>query len=304
MQKALSRILSSFSIHECEFFPSYPLSHLTSLRIGGPADALASPKTKEALLSLLQRLDEEGIPRRIIGNGTNLLAPDEGYRGVIIRTGALHQTTAAEHTVIADCGAPLARISRIACERGIGGFSCLMGIPATLGGALFMNAGAGDETVGERVLSVVAVSPRGGAPLTLLRDECHFSYRKSLFSSRGLIILSATLGGYPASPPDLLARAEASLSRRAATQPLGTPNAGSVFKRPQGDFAGRLIEAAGLKGYRIGGVEVSRKHAGFIVNLGGATASDFRTLVEHIRNTVAEQFGVWLEREIEYIDEV
>ncbi len=304
MPKALSRVLSSFSITECDFFPSYPLSRLTSLRIGGPADLLASPKTEDALLRLLQLLHEEGIPRRIIGNGTNLVAPDEGYRGVVIRTGALHHITVAEHTLIAGCGASLPLLSRMASERGIAGFSHLVGIPATLGGAIFMNAGAGDETVGERVLSVRAVPFLGGAPITLTKEECHFSYRKSIFFHRGLIILSAILGGDAAPSDELLSRAEAALTYRRTTQPQGVPNAGSVFKRPPGDFAGRLIEAAGLKGYRIGGAEVSRKHAGFIVNVGGATASDFCTLVEHIRYTVYERFGVLLEREVEYLNEV
>ncbi len=304
MDTALLRILSSFSINECDFFMSYPLSQLTSLRIGGPADVLASPKTPEAFLRLLELLHREGIPRRIIGNGTNLLAPDEGYRGVIVRTGALHHIKVFEHTLIAGCGAPLPLIARTACRAGISGFSQLTGIPGTLGGGIFMNAGAGDEEVGKQLLSVLAIPPSGGEPITLLRDECHFSYRKSIFQSRGLLILSATLGGDPAESQELFARAEAALARRRETQPQGIPNAGSVFKRPPGDFAGRLIEAAGLKGYRVGGVEVSGKHAGFIVNVGGATASDFCTLVEHIRATVHERFGVLLEREIEYLNEV
>ena len=304
LQDPLLCVFSAFSEAECEFSFSYPLSRLTSLRIGGPADALALPKSREALIRLLSALHREGIPRRIIGNGTNLLAPDEGYRGVIVCTRRLHQITFGAHTVSADCGIGLPRLARLASERGIGGFSQLVGIPATLGGAIYMNAGAGGEAVGDRVLTVLAVPRDGGKPITLTRDECHFSYRKSMFSSRGLLVLSATLGGDPLPPRDLLLSAEAALAYRRATQPKGIPNAGSVFKRPKGDYAGRLIEAAGLKGYRIGGAMVSEKHAGFIVNAGGATAADFMALVEHIRITVAERFGVWLEREIEYLNEV
>lgn len=265
---------------------------------------LATPKSEAALLHLLALLADAGIPRFLMGNGSNLLAPDAGYRGVVIRTLGLHQISCAAHTITAECGAPLSSVAAVANRHGIGGFPTLAGIPATLGGAIFMNAGAGDAAIGDRVLSVRAVPSGGGAPIVLSRDECHFSYRKSIFMSRGLLVLSAELSGEPEAPELLLARTAEAIAARRHKQPLDLPSAGSVFKRPQGNFAARLIEAAGLKGRRVGGAAVSEKHAGFIVNLGNATAGDVKALAEVIRTTVFERFGVMLEREIEYLGEV
>lgn len=304
MQKALAPILTQFSPSECDFFPSYPLSQLTTFRIGGMAEMLAVPGTEAALIRLLSLLSDAGIPRVVIGNGSNLLAPDAGYRGVVIRTAGLHQIDCSAHTITAECGASLFAIAATANRRGIGGFPSLAGIPATLGGAIFMNAGAGETAIGDRVISVRAVPACGGLPITLLRDECHFGYRKSIFMSRGLVVLSAELSGEPETPELLVARTAEAVAARRRKQPLTLPSAGSAFRRPPGDYASRLIEAAGLKGRRVGGAAVSEKHAGFIVNLGGATAADVKALVESIRATVYERFGVMLEREIEYLGEV
>ena len=303
MQKALAPILAQFSTSECDFFPSYPLAQLTTFRIGGAAEMLATPRSEAALLRLLLLLAEAGIPRVLIGNGSNLLAPDAGYRGVVIRTVGLHQMACSAHTITAECGVALSAVAALANRHGIGGFPSLAGIPATLGGAIFMNAGAGEAAIGDRVLSVRAVPACGGPPITLGHDECHFGYRKSIFMSRGLLVLSAELSGDPEVPELLLSRTAEAIAARRRKQPLTLPSAGSVFKRPPGDYAARLIEAAGLKGYRIGGAAVSEKHAGFIVNLGDATAADVKALVEVIRTTVFESFGVMLEREIEYLGE-
>lgn len=304
MQAALDEILSAFSADECEFLPFYPLARLTTLRIGGAATMVAIPKSEMALCRLLQLLYDAGIPRFIIGNGSNLLAPDEGYRGVVIRTTALRNLTVAENLLSAECGVPLAAVTRLANNEGISGFSQLSGIPATLGGAIYMNAGAGDECIGDRVLTVRVVSATGGIPFTVGRDECHFAYRKSMFRGRGLVILSATLSGGADSPESLWQKTKAALRRRRETQPLEYPSAGSLFRRPPGDFAGRLIEAAGLKGYCVGGAEISKKHAGFLINNGNATAADVRTLTAQVKAVVEECFGVSLEREIEYMGEL
>ncbi|MBO7763277.1 MAG: UDP-N-acetylmuramate dehydrogenase [Clostridia bacterium] len=303
MPDALAGIIGSFSITECEFFHHLPLSGITTFRIGGPATVVAVPKTEEALIRLLAALYRAGIPRTLIGNGSNLLASDSGYRGVVIRTVALREILTGPHGLTALCGTPLAGIAKAAGRLGIGGFSSLAGIPATLGGAIFMNAGAGDDTVGERVVSVRAVPSCGGEPFLLSRDECLFSYRSSVFSRRGLVLLSATLSG-PSAPCEQIAKETAeAMVRRRRSQPLEHPSAGSVFRRPPGDYAGRLIEAAGLKGMRIGNAQVSEKHAGFIVNLGGATAEDVRSLIRHVQMTVFLRFGVSLVREIEYLGE-
>ena len=303
MQQALSRIFSEFSVLECDFFPSYPLSGLTTFRIGGACTVLAVPKSTQVLSVLLSRLDSEGIPRVIIGNGSNLLAPDEGYRGVVIRTTALKEVSVASHVLVADCGAPLSTIVRLANENDISGFSRLAGIPATLGGALFMNAGAYGDCIGDRVLSVCAVPAAGGVPLTLTRAECLFDYRESIFKTHSLVILSARLSGGRAPADVLKEESRQTLALRAEKQPLEYPSAGSAFRRPKGDYAGRLIEAAGLAGFRIGGAAVSTKHAGFIINCKDATAADVKMLIEYIRDTVKERFGVSLVREIEYLGE-
>ena len=303
MPDSLADVIRSFSITECEFFQNLPLAGVTSFRIGGPALAVAVPKTEAALVRLLTLLHAAGIPRTVIGNGSNLLAPDSGYRGVVIRTVALQDIRWGEEGICALCGASLAKIAKEAISRGIGGFSALAGIPATLGGAVFMNAGAGADSIGERVVSVRAVPAEGGKPFSLSHGECLFSYRKSVFFGRGLVILSATLSGPPDSCERLRGQMAEALLHRRQSQPLEYPSAGSVFRRPPGDYAGRLIEAAGLKGLRIGNARVSEKHAGFIVNLGGATAADVRALVELVRATVLERFGVSLVREIEYLGE-
>jgi UDP-N-acetylmuramate dehydrogenase len=303
MHNAIAGVISSFSITECEFYPRLLLSDVTSFRIGGPALAVAVPKTEAALLRLLSALADAGIPRAIIGNGSNLLASDEGYCGVVIRTVALRGIEYEAGALTALCGEPLSCIVRMANAAGIGGLSALVGIPATLGGAICMNAGAYGECIGECVRWVRAVPADGGEPLVLSRDECLFSYRKSLFSGRGLVILSASLAGIFAERELLEGRSAEVLDARRRSQPLGYPSAGSVFRRPPGEYAGRLIEAAGLKGMRIGNAQVSPKHAGFIVNLGGATAADVKSLVEHVRATVKARFGVSLVREIEYLGE-
>lgn len=303
MQKALSRIFSEFSVSECDFFPSYPLSKLTTFRIGGPCTVLAVPKNVRVLTDLLSRLDNAGIPRVILGNGSNILAPDDGYCGVVIRTTAIREVKAFSHTIEADCGAPLSAVIRTANANGIAGFSHLAGIPATLGGALFMNAGAFGECIGDRVLTVRAIPAAGGPSLTLTRAECCFDYRKSVFQAHSLIVLSARLSGGRAPVAQLEEESEETLAARLKKHPLDLPSAGSAFRRPEKDYAGRLIEAAGLSGYTIGGASVSEKHAGFIVNHGGASARDVKSLIEYIRRTVMDRFGVMLMREIEYLGE-
>lgn len=303
MQQALAAIVARFSIHEIDFFPSYPLSRLTTLRIGGPCTLLAVPKSEEVLLSLLSLLDEQGIPRVLLGNGSNILAPDEGYRGVVIRTSALRDLSVREGEIRAACGVPLFSLVQAANAEGVAGLSRLAGIPGTVGGALFMNAGAFSACMGDTVKTVRVVPANGGTPFTLTRRECDFSYRKSIFQARTLLILSALFSGEAAAPHLLTEESRQIMERRRAKQPLELPNAGSTFRRPAEGFAGRLIEESGLCGVSVGGATVSRKHAGFIVNTGGATAKDVRTLISMIQNEVYERTGIRLVREIEYLGE-
>lgn len=303
MPKELSRVLSAFSPDECEFQRAVPLAQLTTFRIGGPCLALALPRTEEALGRLLSLLYSEGIPRIVIGNGSNLLAPDRGYPGVVISTRLLNKIFLCEQTIEAGAGASLSAVCREASRAGIGGFALLAGIPATVGGALYMNAGAFGVTVGDLTASVRVLPSTGGEPLVLSREECLFDYRRSVFDHRGLVVLGATLTGDPIPVEQALSKEREILEYRGRSHPLSLPSAGSVFRRPPGDYAGRLIEAAGLKGRSVGGAKVSPQHAGFIVNTGGATATDVLTLVGVVRDTVKERFGVTLELEIEYLGE-
>ncbi len=303
MHKALARVQLSFSHDECEFRSGALLSRLTTFRIGGPCLALAMPRTEAALCRLLSLLYSEGIPRTVIGNGSNLLAPDQGYPGVVISTRLLNKFSLCEQTILTGAGASLSSVCRAASRAGLDGFASLVGIPATVGGALYMNAGAHGTAIGDLVRSVRVLPFCGGEPLLLSREECHFGYRKSIFSRRGLVVLGATLSGERISAEEAVEKERAALAHRCATQPLSLPSAGSVFRRPPDDYAGRLIEAAGLKGRSVGGAQISSHHAGFIVNTGGATASDVLTLIGIARDTVRERFGVTLELEIEYLGE-
>ena len=303
MQEALAPIIPQFSVQEADFFPSYPLSRLTTLRIGGPCELLAVPKTEAALLRLLSLLRDAGIPRVILGNGSNILAPDEGYRGVVIKTTALREVRLADDVICAASGAPLTSLVQAANAAGIGGLSSLCGIPATVGGAAFMNAGAFGSTFGDAVREVRVAPASGGPPFLLSRGECDFSYRKSIFQARTLTVLSVRITGPSADPARLAAEAARVLSERRERHPAEYPNAGSIFRRPAVGYAGKMIEEAGLSGFCIGGAEVSRKHAGFIVNKGGATANDVRTLIAEIQSKVYERTGVFLVREIEYLGE-
>ncbi len=303
MHKALSRVLFAFSPDECEFRLGVPLSRLTTFRIGGACLALALPRTETALGRLLSLLYSEGIPRTVIGNGSNLLAPDGGYSGIVISTRLLNKFSLCEHTIEAGAGASLSSVCRAASRAGLADFASLTGIPATVGGALYMNAGAFDVAIGDLVRSVRVLPFCGGEPFELLRDECHFGYRESIFDRRGLIVLGATLSGAFTSVEEAIEKERATLEHRCITQPLSLPSAGSVFRRPPGDYAGRLIEAAGMKGLTVGGAQISPRHAGFIVNTGDATASDVLSLIAIARETVRERFGVTLELEIEYLGE-
>ena len=303
MQKALGVILAEFSVFESDFFPFYPLSDLTTLRIGGPCRMLAVPKSEAVLLRLLSLLDEAGIPRVILGNGSNILAPDEGYRGVVIRTTALRDVYLADGGIHAACGTPLSAVIRVANKAGIGGLASLAGIPATVGGAVFMNAGAFGACIGDAVSFVRAAPQVGGTALQLLGSECLFSYRRSIFQSHTLPILSACFTGPEEAPDELCALSATALRTRRERHPTDLPNAGSIFRRPREGEAWRLIERAGLRGACVGGAMVSQKHAGFIVNAGGATAKDVRTLIARIQTEVYERTGILLAREIEYLGE-
>ncbi len=276
-----------------------PLAPYTSFRIGGPARLLALPEKEAELSGLLQFVHAYAVPLRILGGGSNVLIPDEGIDALVVRLPADGGIRVEGRNITVAAGCSKAALAQAAASAGLSGLEFAHGIPGTVGGGIRMNAGAyGGEMCGV-VQSVTALDPQGQAHF-LVNEELKFSYRHSFFSENpGWIITSAKFMLMPDDPEVIYARMRELAARRREKQPLEYPSAGSVFKRPEGYFAGKLIEDAGLKGLTIGGAQVSQKHAGFIINRGGATAQDVRRLVSEIQETVYVRFGVKLECEIE-----
>lgn len=280
-----------------------PMNRHTSFRIGGPADALLVPRDANWLKKALKSAQELGIPVTVVGNGSNLLVRDGGIRGLVIKlSGTLDYVHVLGTDLRAGCGVLLSTLSHVAVEAGLKGLEFAAGIPGTLGGALSMNAGAYDGEMKD-VVSAVRALTLAGEEVELCGEELAFGYRHSALKARDLVAIEATLALTPGDKEASLARI-AELNRlRREKQPIALPSAGSVFKRPPGHFAGRLIEQAGLKGCRIGDAEVSTLHAGFIVNVGNATARDVLDLIGHVQSKVREQSGVTLEPEVRIVGE-
>lgn len=276
-----------------------PLSRYTHYRLGGPADVLVQPASVDDVVTVRRLALEHEIPVTVLGGGSNVLIADAGLRGIVLRIGRrMNAVKFADDTIEVECGAPYPRLGRMAVERGLAGLEFAAGVPGTVGGALAMNAGVHDATTADVVQSVTAVDSHGDV-VTLGRDDMKFAYRTSRLQQQpGLIAVKATLRLLPASPKEVREKLRAYMERRRRTQPVGTKNAGSVFKNPPGDFAGRLVEAAGCKGLTVGDAIVSPMHANFIINRGEATADDVRRLIDKVQATVYERFGVRLEPEV------
>ncbi len=276
-----------------------PLAPYTTWRIGGPAELLAAPADRADLLVAAEWAAAHAIRWRVLGNGSNLLVSDAGVSGLVLRLrDALGDVAHEGRRIIAGAGASFPAVARRAAALGLSGLEFGAGIPGTIGGAIVMNAGWHEFEIGATVESVEFLDA-AGVVRTLTRDDCLFGYRSSRFRSYAGVVLGATLALETGDLREVRARLERFASSRKANQPTELPSCGSVFLKPAGDFAGRLIEAAGLKGLRVGGVEVSRKHANFFVNVGGATAADVLTLVERVEQEILQRFGVGLEREFE-----
>jgi len=288
---------------EGEIFFREPMSRHTSWRIGGPADLFVVPGSIRDMRYALIYACRYGMTVSVIGNGTNLLVSDRGIRGMVLKIGpGLNSVEVQGATIIADAGAPLPRLASAALKSGLAGFEFLAGIPGTVGGALIMNAGANSSTVGERVRQVTAVDYEGNE-IQLDNRELDFSYRYSCLARRNLIIAEVIFEGVPGRVEEIKERTAKYLARRQQTQPQDYPNAGSVFKNPPGDSAGRIIEQANCKGLRVGGIQVSQRHANFFVNLGGGTACDALSLVEQVQQKVEDQFGIKLVMEVQKLGE-
>lgn len=279
--------------------PNQSLSSLTTWRIGGPAELLAVPVDREDLCLAIGWAAEQGLPWRVLGNGSNLLVRDEGVEGLVMHLRkTLDDVTVEGDRLHAGSGAMFPVVARRAAGAGLSGIEFGAGIPGTIGGAVIMNAGWHEFEIGNRIEEVELLD-RPGHVARRSGTGCGFGYRASGFRGRPVVILSATLRLERGRPEEIRARLEGYADSRKQNQPTELPSCGSVFLKPPGDFAGRLIEAAGLKGLRVGGVEVSRKHANFFVNAGQGRASDALELVERVEEEVQRAFGVRLEREFE-----
>ena len=275
-----------------------PMTKHTSFRIGGPADLLAQPADEAELASLLKKAKEHQVPVTLIGNGSNLLVRDKGIRGLVIKlSNAFGQIAVQGNTITFGSGVSLAMASKKAASLSLSGLEFAVGIPGTIGGAAYMNAGAYDGEMA-RVISSVRVMDMDGRVSELAASQLDFAYRHTALQNSGLIVTSVTVQLEPGAAASITAKMADFSQRRITKQPLELPSAGSMFKRPVGYFAGTLIEQTGLKGYTVGGAQVSTKHAGFVVNIGGATACDVLQLIKDVQSKVFAAHGVHLEPEV------
>lgn len=278
-----------------------PMKNHTSFKIGGPADFLVTPCSVQSLCEVIKLCNREKLPIFIMGNGTNLLVSDKGIRGVVVKIyDNLNRYTVKEDCIEAYGGILLSKLSNIALENELTGLEFASGIPGTLGGAVAMNAGAYGGEMKDVVVETEFIDKDGN--LSIIRgDEHQFGYRTSFIQKQSAIAVRSVIQLKKGERAAIKALIDDLTARRQDKQPLEMPSAGSVFKRPEGYFAGKLIEECGLRGYSIGGAQVSEKHCGFIVNKGNATSKDIIDLIRHIQKTVKEKFGVDLQTEIRIV---
>ena len=294
MQEALKQFCEEKAIGYSE---REPMSRHTSFRIGGAADLFFTVDTLEKTVALVGKLRELSVPFLILGNGSNLLVSDEGIEGAVIRLSDLSEIKVEDEKIVCGAGATLSAVCCAARDRGLTGLEFAYGIPGTAGGALVMNAGAyGGEM--KDVVTSASVLLADGTVKEMPAEEMALSYRESVFKQNGAVILRVTLSLSKGDKNEIDQKMKELAARRREKQPLEYPSAGSTFKRPQGYFAGALIEKNGLKGFRVGDAAVSEKHAGFVVNLGRATCRDVLAVMEKVQQTVKEADGVWLEPEV------
>lgn len=275
------------------------MSRHTSLRIGGPADALSLPADREQLQTLLRICAEHGVPHSVIGAGFNLLVEDEGINGVVIHLKKIRRLEQpAQGLIFAEAGISHATLTRFCVDRGLSGLEFAAGIPGTVGGWLRMNAGIPDREQKDVLREIEIISGNGATETAIPIEELDFTYRALRGLPEGAVIVSGLFQVEASTKESVQAEVRRLLERRSETQPLDIPSCGSVFRNPPGDHAGRLIEAAGLRGTRVGGAEVSMVHANFITNQGGATAHDVLSLIDQIRERVLKESGIELETEV------
>ncbi len=289
----------------CEVVEQAVMAERTSFKIGGPADACIGAPNEATAAALLLRCRQEEIPVYLLGNGSNVLVGDRGLRGVVLRLDGRPVSPAVQPdgcTVQCSAGVPLRRLCLFARDKGLSGLEFAYGIPGTVGGAVYMNAGAYGGQMADVLLSATCITATG-ARTTYVGEDLQLDYRHSVFMETGGMVVSATMRLQPDDAAAIGARMEEYLRRRREKQPLEYPSAGSFFKRPEGHYAGALIEQCGLKGYTVGGAQVSEKHAGFIINRSGATAQEVRRLAQRVQEKVLQECGVELEPEVRFIGE-
>ena len=286
---------------QVEILVAEPMKNHTTFRIGGPADALALPKTPEEVAEVVRFCHEHAQSYYVLGNGSNLLVSDEGYRGLVLQLYRnFNDIQVNGETITVQSGAMLAAVARTAYQTGLTGLEFASGIPGTIGGAVVMNAGAyGGEM--KNVLKEVTVLTKEGEVLVIPAKALELGYRTSVIPKNGWIVLGAVLQLKKGDQEQILARMEELKEQRITKQPLDLPIAGSTFKRPEGYFAGKLIMDAGLRGFTVGGAQVSEKHCGFVVNRGNATAADVWELICEVKRRVKEMTGVELEPEVKLL---
>ena len=280
-----------------------PMSRHTTFRIGGNADVFVNASSSEEIVSIISYCLEHHIPYMCMGNGSNMLVSDNGIRGVVISIGSnMSEVQVVDNMIYSEAGALMSKIASAALGAELSGFETLSGIPGTVGGGIYMKAGAYGGEI-KSVLKNVTFISKNNDIVTMDTDQLELGYRHSIFETNGGIIVKCCLELKKGNKNEISAAMKEYSKRRNEKQPLSMPSAGSTFKRPEGHFAGKLIQDAGLMGFSIGGAQISTKHAGFIVNTGNATAADVLALIEHVRKTVFAQSGIMLEPEVRLIGE-
>ncbi len=293
-----SEVLSKKNI---EFLQNEPMCKHTTFRIGGSADFYVLPDNEEEMIWAFDNAYEADMPVFVCGNLSNIVFADEGFRGVVIDTRAMNRLAVDGNLILAQAGASLTSVARLALERGLSGLEFSYGIPGTVGGGVFMNAGAYGGMMSDVVYSVRAYDIATKKIVELREAECEFSYRHSVFSEGGMLVLSCVFALKDGERESIRYLMNERMQARRDKQPLELPSAGSVFKRPEGYYVGAMIEELGLKGFRVGGIQVSEKHAGFMVNVGGGTCADLITLITIVKEKVLDAYGVALECEIGFV---
>lgn len=296
----LSLLIKFLDQHNIEYQENGKTNRIVSFRIGGKAKIIVFPETTEHLVKILNFIKEE--KHIVLGNGTNCFFSDSFYDGIVIVTSKISKVLCENNFIVAQTGACCGEICALALEKSLTGLEFAFGIPGTVGGCVTMNASAYEHSFSQIVSECEAFDYETGKIIKLSNKECCFFKKKSVFSSKKLCLLSASLKLEIGDKKSILEKMQNYLNRRKKSQPLDKPSAGSTFIRPKTGYASQLIDKCGLKGYSIGGAQVSKKHAGFIINTGGATSKDVIDLIEFVKNRVYDTFGVMLKEEIIYIE--